>query len=268
MSFFNEVKVLDDGGDLITNPNPFPVVLESNSTVPLDLYFIQTAGTPTTLLAATAVDDRTITLTSTTGFVDGTFIGIFDPISDRFYFGEQVGAPAGNVITLDTPLDFAFDAGKNVLPFSRDLNVDGSSTPQTFSITVGGGDLSIEITRIIISMVHNSSGDDGKFGGGAALPLGLVLRYVNGDTRNIFNTKSNSDFANLAYDVSYTTRSVPGNSYGTRIRYTLGGQDKHDSSIKLLPGESLQAIVQDDLTLATRGLISFRMIAAGRISSD
>lgn len=244
-----------------------PVNIQDQTSPPLDLYFTKANGAPTALTNSVAIDDTDMTVDSVASIAIGDYVGVFSGTSaeGRFYFGEVLNV-AGNVVSLDTPFDFAFDAGDPVISTSRELNVDGSVTSQTFNITVGGpsGDVEVDITRIIISIVGTSQPDDGKFGSIAALTNGIVLRRTDGETRNIWNAKSNADFATLAYDVEYTTRSVPAGSYGTRCRYTLAGPDKHGVAVRLAVGDALELTVQDDLTALTQ----FRIIAAGHIVTD
>jgi len=67
------------------------VAVQDQTTRSLDLYF-GNLGTLTTLSAQADPEDMTLTLTSTTGFVDGTVVGVFsadDP--DIFYLGKQLG---------------------------------------------------------------------------------------------------------------------------------------------------------------------------------
>ena len=117
-----------------------PVNIQDQTSPPFDLYFIQATGTSTTVGTAPSIDDTTLTLASATGFVDGTYFGVFNAANNRYFFASQVGAASGNDITIDTPIDFEFEVGDNVLAFSRDLSVDGSVTPQVFEIQGPGGD--------------------------------------------------------------------------------------------------------------------------------
>jgi hypothetical protein len=200
----------------------------------------------------------------------GDYVGMFSGVSGegRFYFGEAlVVAGAGPyTITLDTPLDFAFGSGDPVISSTREMVVDGSVTPQTFSVQVGGasGNVKVDITRIIINIICDSQPDHSLFGNIAALTNGLVLRRVDGDTRNNWNVKTNGDFAVLSYDVDYNSRSVPAGSWSATIRYTFAGQDKHGVAVRLQPGDALEAIVQDNLT-SGGDLLEMRIIAAGHV---
>jgi hypothetical protein len=236
---------------------------------PLALYFAQAnSGTPnpTTLASATAIDDTSITVVDDSAFSVGDYVGISEGAGgDRFYFGEALNV-AANVIDLDTPLDFAFAIGSNVISLTRDLNVDGSVTPQIFEVrgAGAGSEITVNITRLIFVIICDSQPDDGLFGNIAALTNGLVIRKKDGTYRNIANVKTNGDFANLTYDVAYTARSVPAGDWAVRCRYTFGGQDKHDTIIPIAPNEALQIIIQDDLTTGGPDITQFRVVAEGR----
>ncbi len=240
-----------------------PVFIEDQITPPIDLYFIQATGAPTMINSQAAIDDMSVTLLDATGFIDGTYVGIFCPTVGRFYFGEQLGAAAGDVITLDTPLDFPFEVGDNVIPLTRDLDVNGSVTSSIFEIQgPGSGLLEVDVTRIILQMETASAVDLNKFGDLAALTDGLVLRRKDGEYRNIWNVKKNSEFANLTYDFTIYDASNPVLGIdGFSTRYSFSGKEKHGVAIRLAADEALQLIIQDDLS----GLTSFRVIAQGHI---
>lgn len=254
----------------------FSVPLESNGAVPvniqdqtskaLDLYFIKAAA-QTTLTSDITPEDTTIDLTSATGFVDKNAVGIFSSVG-QFYFGKQVGAPAGNTITLDAPVDRAFSTGTaNAISATEGLNVDGSSVTQVFQIgPIGAGPNQpmVDITKIIGYMESTVAMDDAKFGSLAALTKGIVLRHNNTVIDNIWNAKSNSDLALLcAGDFQYTDKA-PAGSYGARFSYSLAGQGNHGVTIRLNPGDTLEVLVQDDID----GLAKFVMMAQGHVVTD
>ena len=222
---------------------------QDQTTPPLDLYFIQQKGVTTALTNATVIDGNTITVDSVADIAAGDFIGIFSGVTDegRFYFGEAVGAPAGNVVTLDTPLDFDFMAGDPVISTTRDLNVDGSVAPQIFQISAGASGLEIDIQGFVINMLDNAAMNDGLFGSQGKLTNGLVLRRVDGTYRNIFNVKTNGELALIAPDAVYPDK-VPAGKFAFRAPYKISGDDNHTVVVRLGPDESLQLIVQDNLT--------------------
>jgi hypothetical protein len=239
------------------------VVVGDQTTPPIDLYFIKALGAPTNPTAAVAIDDRTITLDSTTNFVDGTYVGVVCNLTGRFYFGTQLGAPSGSTITVDTPFDFAYDTNCNVLPLTRELNVNGATTVQEFEIQGPGTEgLEVDVTRIMIQMETDTVPQLSEFGDITALTNGIVLRKKDGEYRNIWNVKKNSEFANLAFDFNTFIGTNPGAGInGFSTRYTFAGQSKHGVAVRLKRNESLQILVQDNLT----SILSFRVIAEGHI---
>lgn len=250
------------------------VVLNDQHTQPLDLYFVQAIGDTVTLNNNVAIDDTVVSLSSVVNYSVGTYVGIFSQsVSDeRFYFGEVLSI-LGNNITLDTPLDFNFSSADMSVPLTRDLNVDGSASCETFIIAAPpsldnifadspmDSNISVDVIRFIVSMTMGSAGDDSRFGDIAnGLTNGIVLRRTDGVQNNIFNVKTNGELLNLAFDGDYTDKSG-GSNFGFRSRYTFGGQEKHGVSIRLLSDDSLDLIICDDLS----SLVGFRVVASGHV---
>lgn len=224
-------------------------------------FFFGRLDNATTLSAQADPDDRTITLTSTTGFVDGTRVGIFSADdTDIYYLGNQVGAPAGSVITLDTPIDQEMQISSVVAGVTTNMAVDGSSTTQVFQIgPVGAGSTQVvDLTRIMGSMLDSTAMDSGKFGGITKLTNGIVLRHNNSVIHNIWNAKSNSDLELLCHNFQYADKA-PGGQFGASFRSTYAGQGAHGVVLELQPGDFLEVLVQDDLT----GLDEFYMMGQG-----
>lgn len=256
-TIFNRVYDDETGG--------LSVDVQDQTTPPIEFFFTQALGSPTTLSVATAINDTTITVASTTNFVDGVYIGVFAGVSgeNRYFFATQVGAPSGNIITVDTPLDFAFDSGDPVLPMTRELDVNGSITAQVFQIQ-GPPQGGVDITRIMIKMLTSSPVSLDTFGDLTSLTNGLVLRKSNGaETRNIWNIKNNSDLALITFDYLplEALNPVQGQD-GALFRNTFAGRDKHGVAIRLQQGETLQLLIQDDLT----GLVEFHALVEGHIT--
>lgn len=259
----NYLVVNDDG-----SINTF---VQDQTSPPIDFFFTQIKGTPTTVAVATEIDDTTVDVTSAAGCSVGDYVGIFNADSstdNRAYFGTIL-AIATNTITLDTPLDFAFQPGDTFACFTRDLN-DATGTladPEIFAIQVGpGANQSIDITRIMISFITDNTVTLATFGdivGG--LTNGIVLRRVDGDTRNIWNVKTNGEIAHLCYDYNpYSANNPNQGQNGATFRYSFAGQDKHGVAVRINPGDSLQIVIQDDLT----DIQQFRVIAEGHYVVD
>ena len=245
------VKVTNGGLD---------VNIQDQTTRPLDLRFIQATGTATTTNGVAVVDAVTLTLTDATGFSAGAYIALLDG-AGGFFFATQIGAPAGNVITLDTPIDQAYVSGATVLETSFAMNVNGSSTTQVFQIGPVGSTIVVDITRVNGYIQDGSAMDDSLFGAISALTNGIVLRRSDGSIENLWNAKTNGDLALLSgVDFTYT-EAAPSGSTGARFRITYAGASKHGVTVRLSDGEILELLVQDDLT----GLEAFNMMAQGHV---
>lgn len=242
---------VDQEGQLAVN-------VHDQTTRAFDFFFGRLDNT-TTLAAQADPGDLTLTLTSTTGFTDGKSAAVFAEVDD-FYIGKQLGAPAGSVISLDTPVDIVLPNGSAVAAVTTNMAVDGSVTPQIFQIgPTGPGSTAVtDVTRIMGHMLDSTSMDDGKFGGISALPKGVVFRKNDGVISNYWNVKTNADLQLLCYDFKYSEKA-PGGQFGCNWRNTYAGQHNHGVVLELLPGEYLEIIIQDDLT----GLDEFTMMAQG-----
>lgn len=239
-----------------------PVNIQDQTSPPFDLYFAEDTGTQTNLDIPTNIGDITIQVVSSAGFSVGDFIGIFG--GARYYFAT-IRLIVANVITVDTPLDFAFSSLVPVVLLNRDMDVSGTlAAPRTFQIRgPASPGQQIDITRFMLAMETTSAPDLDEFGNLAPLDNGLVLRRTDTEYRNIWNIKTNFDFGLHAYD--WTRLSVFGGAAdGILVRYSFAGADKHGVTIRLAQGETLELLVQDDIT----GLVKFRCLAEGHEVTD
>lgn len=179
------------------------------------------------------------------GMVIGNEILLLDVVGDRS-FQAMVLNVAGDVITTDRPIDHLFPAatalGRIV---TSEMAVDGSITPQIFSVRAGV--VPSDIIRTLLTMTGTTAMDDGKFGSLPALTRGLVFRIVNGRQQTIFNFKTNQEIKQFCFDVNYSDKA-PAGQYGLSARMSFGGQDKHGVTLRISGLSALQWIVQDNLT--------------------
>ncbi len=267
----------ETGGVRIIEP------LESNGAIPVNIQdqhtpviiakFSQTHDS-TTLASPTVIDDRTINITNASGFTIGDYITLFNPTAVRFYLATAIGV-SGNIITLDTPLDFNYSAGTFVDAGITNMAVDGSVTPQIFGLRGGGApegvELSFDVTRLIFTMVTTDVIDFTTFGDLAKLDNGLVLRKRDGEYNNIFNVKSNRELANIMFDFVAIEATNPSQGQnGIISRLTFGGQNKIGVTQRLDTGDDLEFIIQDALDDIQAGsqIITFEVIAEGHIVTD
>ena len=243
-----------------------PVNLQDQTSKMLDLRFIRAKGNQTTIKVATTPDSLTIDINDTTGFTDGNRVGIFCPATGEFYFGNQIGAPSGDTITLDTPLDYAYDVGCTVINATYAMNLDGSGTRKIFQIGPVGiaAGIEVDVTKIVGVVTDNLAMDDSKFGGLAALAKGCVLRKNNGRFVNYGNFKKNGDFSLYSGRPNEYTDKGGGGAYSMQFEINFSGQGNHGVAIRLEPQDILELIVQDDLT----DLISFEAMAQGHLVTN
>ena len=239
---------------------------QTSPSVDFFLVNVDDATGITTNSVATAVEDTTLTLVDTTGFVDGSWVGV-SPGDGTDWLAEQIGAPAAGVITLDTPCGLVFPIGTPVFAISREMNIAGTLVaPKVFKLGPLPGVFDVDVTRIMGYIQDGSAMDDAMFGGLTALTNGLVVRISRSagtsfDT--IWNVKSNGDIGLICYDSTYTDKA-PAGEFGFRFRNTYAGAAKHGVTLRLSTGDALEVLVQDDLT----GLTKFRMMAQGHIVTD
>ena len=248
----------------IESNGAIPVNVQDQTSRSLNLQFIKSAlVSPTTLTADVAVEDNTITISDTTGFVSGNIVGIFSG-TGLFYFGRQIGAPSGSTITLDTPIDRVFTAATSgVISATYNMAVDGSSTTQIFQIWPSAY-TDIDITNIVGYMQDTSPMDDSLFGSITSLTYGLVIRKNNGVIDNLATLKNNGEIAEYCKTKFYYTDKAPSGSYGARFVKEFSGQQNNGVAIRLEKGDILESLVQDDLT----NLDIFRMMAIGHYIQD
>ena len=244
------------------------VDVSDQTTRPLVVKFNEVQN-DTTLSIDAVKGAYTITVANTTGFVAGRYIILFNQDEKRFSFFHQVGAVAGNVITLDAPLDFSYPIGTYAVSTITNMNVDGSGTARVFGIRGAevppGVDVKIDITRIIFDCTGTSAMDLATFGNLTALVRGLLIRKRNDATENIFNVKTNAEIKGVMYDLEIFSASNPAKGVdGFSGRLTFAGQNKMGVAVRLDSGEDLEVLVQDDLQLLT----TLSIVAEGHVVED
>ena len=264
------VLLTDDEGKIMTlEPNGSVPVTLQDQTTPVIIVPLSRLEQQTTSNGAVAIDDYTITLTSVTGVSAGKLLTIFDPASIRFAYFFVVGAPVGNVVTIDSPMPFAFPSGSYVDIGDINMAVDGSVTPVVFGVRNNAGavpppgiDLSMDVTRVMTSGLCDTAVSLNKFGDLPRLTNGICLRKRDGEIYNIYNVKDNEGIAGIAFDFNVYASTNPAQGIdGFQSRLTFAGQNKMGVTVRLAINEDLELIVQDDLT----DLITLKMVAEGSL---
>ena len=226
----------------------------------------------TETVGAVAVGDRSVTLDDVTDVAVGSYLIFFNPVSVRFMTATVVSVLSSPTFDIDTPFDFAYPDGTFCDVSTTNMNVDGSSTPVVFGLRGTGSppgvNLTVDITRIIISCTTTSTVDLSKFANFTKLTNGLVVRARNGNYENVANIKSNREMAGLMYDWTPFSATNPQQGVdGFVSRLTFAGQNKIGVTKRLALGEDLEVIIQDDLLTAQGGEIitELEIVAEGHI---
>lgn len=253
------------GGELTLEPNNSVPVTLQDQTTPIVIVPLHQLKSATTLLTDAVIDTYSFDVTNTTNFTSGSLIVISDVVNSQVYFGIQIGAPVGNTITVDRPIDFTFVAGKYITTNNDNMAVDGSITTQTFGLRQGvetGLDLTVDVVRVMIVMYTSSAptlSDFGDISGG--ITNGITLRKRDGNRVNYFNMKDNGDFAGFAYDLQFLSAIGLGQD-GLHGRLTFGGQNKMGAVVRVAPDEDIEAIINDNLAT----LVKFNIFPEGSIA--
>lgn len=218
--------------------------IQDSSSKIVDFYFKKLLGL-TSIAINTSVGDRTITLVNDHGFQQGEYISLLENDNASQF---KVINVLSNVITLDSPLDYAYTILAEVRRSTINMNVNGSITPVIFNV-VPSFKNKWHINSIVLSIEDNTEMDSAKFGGVTALTNGIVIKRVNGINHNICNIKTNGEFRVRHFQVIYDDKA-PSGVYGLCACKNFNSQNGNGSAIYLngYDGDEIQIIIQDDLS--------------------
>lgn len=237
---------------------PFTDVFVQDQTTPPIEYFLTEELNNVVIAASAGAKTKTLTLDPGHGFVVGDFIEIYaeTPVGDltlKRFVQLRVLAVVVDVITVQPFIGFDLDPVN--IKFSKrtsaDMAVDGSISPKRFKISPPNG-LRWDLTRTMITMVVTTNPDDSLYGNLPALTNGVFFGFENDLTQEyLVNIMSNAGYRASAYDVTYTTRSSGGGSFGVSVRKSFAGADKYGVAIRLEgeTNDNFVAYVNDNFIL-------------------
>lgn len=143
---------------------------------------------------------------------------------------------------------------------SIDMNVNGSVTPVTFKVTAAANELLI-VNRAIIFIKDSGSLDADSYGNGLALTNGITGSVIKSDATEIpmfgqHPVKTNGDWAAYCYDIADHSFGIGDSILSARYTFTRDG-----GPIGLMPGDSLEVYINDDLTGLTGHHIRLGMVS-------
>lgn len=240
---------IEENGGLAVN-------IQDQTTRPFSLKVNQIINSSYTLASVPVINTYDLNFTTVGTLVVGDKIALLEQNGFPQILQGKILAINGNVITLDRPVPYNFTPSATIVfSFNNQINVDGSAVTQVFGISNFFNE-PVDITRFIFHCRDATSMDDGTFCGRPVLTRGVVLRkeLLDGNYINYFNVKNNGGWGELAYDKSYDDKA-PAGLFGFTTRLTYGGQSKHGVVIRLQPNETIEFLIQDDLTGLSSGIL-------------
>jgi hypothetical protein len=249
------VQVVDKNGHKLDPKadGSIDVNVQDQHTEPIDSLFAQSVSNFTLssatgesgITAATFV--YTFEATAGHGITDAdpnTEILLLDVAADKSFYATVTGVST-NTITVDRPIDHIFPTTTLGRIVNTNMAVDGSTTPQIF--TLRAGSVPIDITGFTLDMLDDTAMDNSTFGSRAALANGLAFRIVDSFHKTIFNFKTNGEMAKFWGPLDYAPK-VGGGDHGVTGTVRYGGQGNHGIVLRVSGDDVLQWVVQDDLT--------------------
>jgi len=123
------------------------------------------------------------------------------------------------------------------------MAVDGT-TPQIFSIKAPPN-ATVDIHTINCSMLNTTAMDDGTFGGINQLTNGIILKFIDGFTKNLALIVNNLGFWEIGFSTEYSTKA-PAGKYGFKARRHI--PIVNGSVLRVKENSEFQIEIQDDLT--------------------
>jgi len=241
------------------------VFIQDQTTGVLSVPFLQDRVT-LELAAATVVGSYEVEVVTGGGALVGEILELARAANGIFMQAMILAIAVGatDTITLDAPVNDVYATTDIVQTSTENLLVDGSTTEQVFSILPLPGQRG-DMVRLITLIEGTDNMDYGTFGSDAGLARGCVVRVNNGDGtyRNLFNFRTNGDFALQGFDTVFHVPRQGNSTRGFSSRITWGGQSKHGVVIRLSGslGERLEVVIQDNLTAGLN--TKFKLLAEG-----
>ena len=239
------------------------VYVQDQTTEAVGRHFVRELGS-FNILAPTVVNSRSFTASPGHGIVVGETLE-FD--NNVIFMRAIALTVVGDVVTMDTPFNHAYQVADTFFRTDISLRVNGSVTPVVFKVAPLTGQ-TLDITRITLIIESAQAMDFTQFGSIAALINGCVLRIkrADGEYKNLINFKSNGDFIEEATTPLFQDKTG-GGGFGFTATLIFAGQQNRGVVIRLdgTRGEQLELIVQDNLSA---GLTKFQMRAQGSEIQD
>lgn len=237
-----------------------PVNIQDQHSEPVCLYLHDHSIEPT-LTSDIAVDDVVFDIDDNTGLVNGYAITLHE--GANFYQGIVISSTA-TTVTVSTPSDRIFTAaGTAIHSGSWNAAVDGSGTPQVFSIHPPPG-ADFDIYTITISALSETEMDATTFLGIAdGITNGTLLRVVDGDIKNLGLFVNNLGFEEFGYSLYFPPVNKK-SEYGMIARKNMSEVNGVSIRLEGATEDSIELTIRDDLDSESL----FAVIMKGHVVTD
>ena len=210
-------------------------------------YFLINVKQNTTLTTDAIDMTRTISVVDTTNCNIGEGVNVYD---NESFFQSLIQSKTINSITFANEIDKAFSSTNTKIQCGAwNMNVNGAITPVVFSISPPT-DINWHIKSTGFQCTDNSDWDSNTFCSRDVLSNGLIVRVVDGYTKNLFLIYNNGGFGLRGYDIIDYDKA-PAGSFG--FSGILNLPDNYGAFVQLVgkEGDTFEYVIQDDMTSQT-----------------
>jgi len=236
--------------------NGIDVNIQSQTSPFFQYFLLKELKTDILLTAPTIANEFTFSASSGHGFTGAINEMVTLYCGDKYHQSDVVSVNV-NEITIALPFDQIFDiADTLVIRGSKNLALNGSVTPEkAYFRFYDSATIPVDISYIVITMVHSTVADDSLFGNITSLTNPIYFRKINGEPRNIGVFRNNQSFRNRGALVSYTDKAG-GGSFATNVEFDL--RKIYTKEIRLDPriGDYVEFSNPSNLTGLTSLIIS------------
>lgn len=241
------------------------VFVQDQNTPPVPTYFLRSLSnfTLSSDTGASGIDAGTFVYsfeaTVGHGISATNQIILLDVAADRQFFATVISVST-NTITLDRMIDHDFKAATSLGRIvTNEMKVDGSSTPQIY--TIRAGEVPTDFTGLNISIVCTAEPTDELFGSVTALTRGLAFRVLDGYQKTIGTMKNNAELRGFGGCVEYTDKAG-GTNWAVNVCIPV--RDAWGVVLRAKNDDVLQVVVQDNLNVA--GIVSVKASMYGHLT--
>lgn len=239
------------------------VSIDPNTHTLLDILLTDNQATVITLTSDASIWDTTVDVSAWHGFVAWDELIITEWVR---WYQWPVTSVSVNTLTLWIPINVAYTIAWASLTrwISEIWGVVWSlASPAIYSISAAGP-FFINIHRMLLEMTDATDMDDTTFWGLAALTNWIAFRIFrdsSGTFSNLFNIKTNWEFALRSFDAAYADKAWAW-SFWFRVRRSFWWENNNGSIIKLEEWDRFEVIIQDSLVW----LDSFKVVVQWNVT--